>query len=474
MVLAPEHPLVAELTAPEQRAGGGGLRGRGPPRDGDRATLDRAREDRRAPRRGGHQPGQRRAHPDLDRRLRAGQLRHRRHHGRARARRARLRLRAALRPAHPPRGGRPPGRRRRAARRGLRRPRTQTRPTGRPAGATAACPGPRASPPSCADLAARGEGRATVTYRIRDWLISRQRAWGTPIPVVYCSAGCGIVPVPEERAAGAAAGGLQLSARRRQPARDDEAFLATTCPRAAAPRGARRTPWTRSWTAPGTGGATSRPRRRTPPSTARSRSAGAPSTSTPAARSTPSCTCCTAASSARRCADLGLVTEREPFRRLFNQGQILGADGERMSKSRGNVQDPDELVTPLRRGHRAPLPHVHGPVGPGRPLEPAGHRGREPLPAPRLDGDARPERAWSPAMPRPAACPEGEDVASRRAGAARGRPPDAPGRHGRPRRLPLEHHRGQAHGADQPADALPRHGGRGRRRAGTRPCACCC
>ena len=43
-------------------------------------------------------------------------------------------------------------------------------------------------------------------------------------------------------------------------------------------------------------------------------------------------------------ADIGLVGQREPFLRLFNQGQILGADGERMSKSRGNVQDPDELV----------------------------------------------------------------------------------------------------------------------------------
>lgn len=43
-------------------------------------------------------------------------------------------------------------------------------------------------------------------------------------------------------------------------------------------------------------------------------------------------------------ADAGLVSHREPFLRLFNQGQILGADGERMSKSRGNVQDPDELV----------------------------------------------------------------------------------------------------------------------------------
>jgi leucyl-tRNA synthetase len=40
-----------------------------------------------------------------------------------------------------------------------------------------------------------------------------------------------------------------------------------------------------------------------------------------------------------------MVREREPWMRLFNQGQILGADGERMSKSRGNVQDPDELVS---------------------------------------------------------------------------------------------------------------------------------
>jgi leucyl-tRNA synthetase len=42
--------------------------------------------------------------------------------------------------------------------------------------------------------------------------------------------------------------------------------------------------------------------------------------------------------------DCGLIAEDEPFMRMFNQGQILGADGERMSKSRGNVEDPDELV----------------------------------------------------------------------------------------------------------------------------------
>ena len=96
--------------------------------------------------------------------------------------------------------------------------------------------------------------------------------------------------------------------------------------------------------------------------------------------------------------DMGLVKEREPWLRLFNQGQILGADGERMTKSRGNVQDPDELVDKLRRGHGSPVPDVHGPVGPGRPLESEGHRGRPPLPAPGLDGYDRPAgtRGWRP------------------------------------------------------------------------------
>ena len=86
----------------------------GTPPDRDRTPVDRSREDR-SDRGRCHQPGQRRAHPDLDRRLRAGRLRHRRDHGRARPRRARLRVRRAVRAADPAGRRARPGGRRRAA-----------------------------------------------------------------------------------------------------------------------------------------------------------------------------------------------------------------------------------------------------------------------------------------------------------------------------------------------------------------------
>src|SRR4029077_16903128 len=74
-------------------------------------------------------------------------------------------------------------------------------------------------------------------------------------------------------------------------------------------------------------------------------------------------------------ADLGVVKEREPFRRLFNQGQILGADGERMSKSRGNVQDPDELVSRYGADSVRLFLMFMGPWDQGGPWSPTGIEG---------------------------------------------------------------------------------------------------
>ena len=227
-----------------------------------------------------------------------------------------------------------------------------------------------------ADLEARGEGQASVTYRIRDWLVSRQRAWGTPIPVVYCAADCGIVPVPEAELPGAAARGLRVPRGRRQPARDDRVVPAHDLP--ALRRGrrvARRTRWTRSWTAPGTGGATCRRSAEALAIDRRIEERWCPVDQYTGGAEHAVMHLLYSRFFAKALADLGVVAEREPFRRLFNQGQILGADGERMSKSRGNVQDPDELVQRYGADTVRLFLMFMGPWDQGGPWNPQGIEG---------------------------------------------------------------------------------------------------
>ena len=88
-----------------------------------------------------------------------------------------------------------------------------------------------------AALQAKGLGDKRVQYRLRDWGISRQRYWGTPIPIIHCEA-CGAVPVPEEDLPVVLPEDLVPDGSG-NPLNKDERFLACTCPqcgKAGAPR----------------------------------------------------------------------------------------------------------------------------------------------------------------------------------------------------------------------------------------------
>jgi leucyl-tRNA synthetase len=197
-----------------------------------------------------------------------------------------------------------------------------------------------------AALEREGLGRLAVTYRLRDWLVSRQRPWGTPIPIVYCRAepSCGIVPVPDDQLPVVLPDTFDYAGGTGNPLERDETFVSTSCPRCAGP--ARRETDTMdtfvdsSWywwryLSPGMNSAPIHRQRVDAWCPVAQYTGGAEHAVMHLMYSR---------WFTKALNDLGLVREREPFTRLFNQGQILGADGERMSKSRGNVQDPDELI----------------------------------------------------------------------------------------------------------------------------------
>jgi leucyl-tRNA synthetase len=85
-----------------------------------------------------------------------------------------------------------------------------------------------------ADAEAAGWGRERVQYRLRDWLISRQRYWGCPIPVIHCES-CGVVPVPVEQLPVRLPTGMRLEGRGGSPLARLEAWVQVPCPCCGAP-----------------------------------------------------------------------------------------------------------------------------------------------------------------------------------------------------------------------------------------------
>lgn len=181
-------------------------------------------------------------------------------------------------------------------------------------------------------------GRKTTCYRIRDWLISRQRYWGTPIPIIYCEK-CGIVPVKEEDLPVE----LPLTTKPGENLWDLPSFLHTTCPHCASP--SKRETDTMdtfvdsSWyflrfiT----------PRCETLPVIKEEADYWMSVDQYIGGIEHAILHLLYARFFTKVMRDIGLISIDEPFKNLLAQGMVI-KDGAKMSKSKGNVVDPDEII----------------------------------------------------------------------------------------------------------------------------------
>jgi leucyl-tRNA synthetase len=194
-------------------------------------------------------------------------------------------------------------------------------------------------------------GEFAVNYRLHDWLISRQRYWGTPIPMVYCDA-CGVVPVPYEDLPVVLPEDAEIPKSGENALKYHAGFLNTTCPECGGPA-TRETDtmdtfMCSSWYQYAY----------LSPYYEEGEPAHADSVPfdphegaywLPVDQYTGGIEHATmhliyTRFFTKAMRDMGVVGFDEPMLRLYNQGMVLGEDGEKMSKSRGNVIAPDDLV----------------------------------------------------------------------------------------------------------------------------------
>ena len=191
------------------------------------------------------------------------------------------------------------------------------------------------------DLEAQGKGKKSVQFRLRDWLISRQRYWGNPIPIVYCDV-CGIVPVPEDQLPVTLPKDIDLAAG--ETLATHEQFAQCTCPKCGKP--ARRETDTMdtftcsSWYY----------MRYTDP-----HNTELPFSPDRVNRWMPVDQYIGGIEHAilhllysrfftKVLRDMGMLNFDEPFTNLLCQGMVLDENGEVMSKSKGNVISPEDMI----------------------------------------------------------------------------------------------------------------------------------
>ncbi len=188
-----------------------------------------------------------------------------------------------------------------------------------------------------------GVGKSAISYRLRDWLISRQRYWGAPIPIVYCEKD-GMVPVPEEQLPVLLPENVEFKPTGESPLRYEPDFLNTSCPVCGGP--ATRETDTMdtfidsSWYYL---------RYADPHNSEEAWSQEKMKLWLPVDQYIGGVEHAILHLLYSRffvkvLHDMGYVDFDEPFKRLFHQGMVLGADGQKMSKSRGNVEAPDRYV----------------------------------------------------------------------------------------------------------------------------------
>ena len=192
------------------------------------------------------------------------------------------------------------------------------------------------------DMEEKGIGRREVNYRLRDWLISRQRYWGTPIPIIYCDQ-CGIVPVPEEDLPVVLPETLDFQPGGKLSLAQVEDFVNTECPICGAK--AKREADTMdtfvdsSWYFL----RYVDPHNEELPFTKEAADKWFPVDQYIGGIEHAILHLLYARFFTKVIADLDMTDEVEPFRNWLAQGMVL-KDGAKMSKSKGNVVDPNEII----------------------------------------------------------------------------------------------------------------------------------